>query len=165
MIELFIVIIVLLALVFIIVLYGYFNGGVEGMLEKEREFNTIEATDKVEVTVFIDFFHQIKRVDSLYFNERSQTLQLKKNNHLSDPFKWAEIKKVQFQINDEVIFTSSRIDKFDELNEALSAQDLEDKELNLTLSVETTDHVIAFESPERSLSVVETLRNWESLML
>lgn len=161
MVELFIVVIVLLVLVFIIALYGFMNGGVDEMLKKEREYNTIEATEKVEVTVFIDFFRQIKRIDSLYFNESTKTLQLKKNNHLSEPFKWNDIKKILFQINDDQVFSSSSMDKFAELMNALNAMDLEDKELIFTIQLENIDHMMAFESEERCLLVVKTLKNWE----
>lgn len=162
MFELLIVASVLIGLVVIIVIYGSLRGGVEGMLEKERNFNTIAATDQVEVTVFIDFFKQIKRIDSLYFNARTKTLQYKKNNHLSLPFTWNDIKEITFQINEDVVFSSAGLEKFTALMDHLKSADLEDKELILMLKLSDLVHTIPFESPERSLRVVKTLAQWEN---
>jgi hypothetical protein len=162
MLELFIVVIVLLSLVLAIVIYGSIHGGVGKMLEKERQYNTIEADDSVEVTVFIDFFDQVKRVDSLYLNASKNLLQLKKNKRLSEPFKMAEIKKVVFQINDDEVFTSSALEKFEELSDFLMAQELEDVELILKLKLSSHEHLIAFESPVRCLLVIDTLKRWEA---
>ena len=160
MIELFIVVVVLMIIVVGIVLYGKVNGGVDAMLDQERTHNTIDSDDSIEVTVFIDFFNQIKRIDSLYFNTEKETLQLKKNRRLSDPFRFFEIEDVRFQINDEVIFKAPVLDAFEKLFEALETAELDDRELILTLTLKTTSYTIAFESPERCLNVVKKLKEW-----
>jgi len=162
MLELFIVVIVLLSLVLAIVIYGSIRGGVATMLEKERQHNTIDAVESVEVTVFIDFFDQVKRVDSLYLNTSKNLLQLKKNRRLSEPFKWTEIQNITFQINDDEVFASSALEKFEELSDFLMAQELEDVELILKLKLSNHEHLIAFESPERCLLVIDTLKRWEA---
>jgi hypothetical protein len=161
--ELLIVVAVLFSIVIAVVIYGKIHGGVEAMLDQERTHNTIDADDSLEVTVFIDFFNQIKRIDSLYFNAQTQTLQLKKNRQLSDSFRFFDIEEVRFQINDDVIFKAPVLDAFEELVEALESAELDDRELILTLTLKTTVHTIAFESPERCLSVVNKLKDWANV--
>jgi len=165
MIELLIVVIFLLILVSVIAIYGYFQGGVEGMLKKEREFNTIEADEKVEVTVFIDFFKQIKRVDSVYLNTQTKLLQVKKNNHLSDSFHWRDMKSVRFTINEQEIFESADVDRFEALKSWLEAQDIDDHELVLEIHTKSDPFIIAFESPERCMNTIKTLAQWENQII
>lgn len=162
--ELLISVLALFFIVALIVLYGFLRGGVDKMLKQERSHNTIEATDQVEVTVFIDFFHQIKRIDSLYFNEPKQIVQFKKNNRLSDPFKWSDIKKVTFKTNETILFESNASDAFNQLHDNLQTADIDDQELILELTTQTNTHVMAFESPERCKNVIKTLKKWESAL-
>lgn len=160
--ELLIAVLALLFIVALIVLYGVLKGGVDKMLEQERSHNTIEATDQVEVTVFIDFFHQIKRVDSLYFNRDRQYLQFKKNNRLSDPFAWSDLKKVTFKTNETILFESSFSNAFNQLHDIIQTADIDDQELILELTTQEGIHTMAFESPERCKNVIITLQTWES---
>lgn len=162
--ELLITVLALFFMVALIVLYGFFKGGVDKMLEKERTHNSIDATDQVEVTVFIDFFHQIKRIDSLYFNEPKQMVQFKKNNRLSNPFKWSDLKKVTFKTNETILFESKPSDAFSQLDDILQTADIDDQELILELTTQTNTHVMAFESPERCKNVIITLKKWESAL-
>jgi hypothetical protein len=162
--ELFIAVLALLLIVAVITLYGFFKGGVDKMLEQERIHNTIDATDQVEVTVFIDFFHQIKRVDSLYFNEPKHILQFKKNNRLSDPFSWSDLKKVTFKTNETILFESNPPKAFNQLQDILETADIDDQELILELTTQTNTYIMAFESPERCKNVIKTLEIWESTL-
>jgi hypothetical protein len=160
--ELLIAVLALLFIVALIVLYGFFRGGVDKMLEQERNHNTIDSTDQVEVTVFIDFFHQIKRVDSLYFNAPKQMIQFKKNNRLSDPFKWSDLKKVTFKTNENILFESNPSNAFKQLHAILQTAEIYDQELILELTTQEGIHTMAFESPERCKIVINTLQTWES---
>lgn len=89
--ELWITLGVLGTLIIGFLIYGYRSGGVEAMLERERAFNTIDAKQRYTIKELIDFFGQIKRVDSLYV--KGQTAQLKTNNRLSEPFSLTEIER------------------------------------------------------------------------
>ena len=160
--ELLISILALFFIVTLIALYGFFKGGADKMLEQERTHNTIAATDHVEVTVFIDFFHQIKRVDSLYFNQPKQSVQFKKNNRLSDPFSWSDLRKVVFKTNETILFESNPSNAFNHLHDILKTADIDDQELILELTTQTNTLIMAFESPERCKNVINTLKKWES---
>lgn len=89
--ELWITLGVLGTLIIGFLIYGYRSGGVEVMLVRERTFNTIDASKRYTIKELIDFFGQIKRVDSLYVKDL--TAQIKTNNRLSESFKLTDIER------------------------------------------------------------------------
>jgi hypothetical protein len=129
--------------VFSIVLYGHQKGGVEKMLEDEINSNDIDATKRIETARFIDFFHQVKRVDSLYINETTQTIQYKKNNHLSDYFKISHIKIISLFFNSHQVLD---VKTFSELPFTSESLDLTNGDIALMVDAGKTVLNIIFDS-------------------
>ena len=160
----------LLVLILGFTLYGWHSGGVEAMLERERFDNTIDADERLEIKTMIDFFGQVKRVDSLYFHKATQRLQIKTNNRLSEPIALADITKLEFLIGDTVAFTQAVHpfnDTWNALAEWAKALDpnsdtprAQDEEIALVFKTHVKEHVIRFASNTQAITVVEGLQYW-----
>ena len=160
----------LLVLILGFTLYGWHSGGVEAMLERERFDNTIDADERLEIKTMIDFFGQVKRVDSLYFHKATQRLQIKANNRLSETLVLASITQLDFLIGDTVAFTQA-VHPLNEAWKALAewAEALDptrekplaqDEEIALVLKTHEKEHVIRFASNTQAMIVVEGLQKW-----
>ncbi len=114
-------------------IYGYRSGGVEAMLEREKTVNTIEATTRFTIKELIDFFGQLKRIDSLYLN--GLTAQIKTNNRLSDPFSLKQVERWVITVGDEVV-----------LDEATSNLHLDDARLVNCIERLNPTHPEAFDA-------------------
>jgi len=159
------------ALILGFTLYGWRSGGVEAMLEKERFDNTIDADERLEIKEMIDFFGQVKRVDSLYFHRATQTLQIKTNNRLSAPMRLGEITHLSFLIGDSTAFSQAlnplneAWDALEEWSKALHPEHKEalglDEEIALILhTTQGTEHVIRFASNLQAITVIAGLSAW-----
>lgn len=168
--EWFIILGFLLTLILGFTLYGWRSGGVEAMLERERFDNTIDADERLEIKEMIDFFGQVKRVDSLYFHKATQRLQIKTNNRLSEPLVLADIKELNFLIGDTVAFTQAVHpinDTWKALAEWSQALDpdsenplAQDEEIALVLKTHDAEHVIRFASNTQAIKVIAGLGHW-----
>lgn len=147
----------LMGIVLIIAIYGYLKGGVEGMLEKEINHNTIEADQRLEITRYIDFFKQVKRVDSIYINQSKKTIQIKKNNRLSEPFYLDDLNQFNVEFNGTILQKNSRSPWFF-WNKDLEPEAVEQGDWAISFSLKTGEYLILFESYEIFKKVVESLQ-------
>ena len=147
---------ILFLLVFMVVVYGYIHGGVEKMLENEIQHNDINASKRLETARFIDFFRQVKRVDSLYINEQTNTIQFKKNNRLSDHFNISRIKIVELFFNSKSVITVHQLDKLPLSHETIA---FESGDLALMIDANETVLNIIFDGFENYQSFVEYFMN------
>lgn len=128
---------ILFIFILAIFLYGFQKGGIEQMLENEINDNTIDATKRLETARFIDFFNQVKRVDSLYVNEKDYRIQYKKNNRLSDYLYISDIKIV------ELFFNGSSVESVKTFSGLpLNHETLEFDEGDLALMIDTGQTVL-----------------------
>jgi len=148
--------IVLASVVTAVAIYGYFRGGVDGMLEKEMNHNTIDADQRIETTRYIDFFKQVKRVDSIYINTDSKTLQIKKNNRLSKPFSYQDITAVTLEFNDVVKAHGSFQAWFKLAIEDLP-EDVDSGDWSIAIKLGNYEHLIVFDSYASMESVTQDL--------
>ena len=147
----------LLGIVLLIAIYGYFRGGVDGMLEKEINHNTIEADQRLETTRYIDFFKQVKRVDSIYINRSKKTFQIKKNNRLSEPFFLDDLNQFNVEFNGEVLQKNNQSPWF-HWDQDVEPEVVDQGDWAISFSVKTGEHLILFESYETFKKVVESLQ-------
>ena len=150
----------LMGIVSLIAIYGYFRGGVDGMLEKEINHNTIEADQRLETTRYIDFFKQVKRVDSIYINRLKKSFQIKKNNRLSEPFFLDDLSQFGVEFNGEILQKNSQSPWF-HWDKELVPEDVDDGDWAISFNVNTDEHIILFESYETFKNVVESLQSIE----
>ena len=148
--------ILLAVIVSLIAIYGYFKGGVDGMLEKEINHNTIDADQRIETTRYIDFFKQVKRVDSIYVNTSTQTLQIKKNNRLSLPFNYHDIQSVTLEFNDTVKATGHP-DGWFQLSIEEWPDDLDAGDWSIAITWNGKEQLVLFESYALMESVTQDL--------
>ena len=148
--------ILLAVIVSLIAIYGYFKGGVDGMLEKEINHNTIDADQRIETTRYIDFFKQVKRVDSIYVNTSTQTLQIKKNNRLSTPFNYHDIQSVTLEFNDTVKATGHP-DGWFQLSIEEWPDDLDAGDWSIAITWNGKEQLVLFESYASMESVTQDL--------
>lgn len=143
-------------IVFLIALYGYLQGGTSGMLEKEMNHNTIGADLRIETTRYIDFFKQVKRVDSIYIHQATKTLQIKKNNRLSKAFLYSDIQSFSIEYNDHVWAQLDHPPYFDvPLNPPV--EDVDAVDWSIAFKLQTSEHIILFDSYEALMRVLEEL--------
>lgn len=139
-----------------VAVYGYFRGGVDGMLEKEMNHNTIDADQRIETTRYIDFFKQVKRVDSIYINNDSKTLQIKKNNRLSEPFSYHDIAAVTLEFNDEVKAHGS-FEAWFKLAIEDWPEDVDSGDWSIAIKLGKKEHLVLFDSYASMESVTQDL--------
>lgn len=152
--------IALFIIVLMIALVGFLKGGTEGMLEKEINFNTIDADVRIETTRYIDFFKQVKRVDSIYVHQASMTFQIKKNNRLSKAFAYSDIAYFNIEFNGEIIvqnkapmyFSQAHYDQIEEVDAG---------DWGITFGINSTEHLILFESHAALIEVLDRLAQIE----
>lgn len=163
--ELWITLGVLLTMIAGFMIYGYFSGGVEAMLERERNHNTIDASTRYTIKELIDFFGQVKRVDSLYIHQTQ--LQLKTNNRLSEPFNLRDIKRWIILVGETTVLdaktetiqmtmpeTLATLERFDPTHP--NAYD-PDMEVEWQWVTDTTTHYLRFDRNERLHAIVMDL--------
>src|SRR6056300_1219627 len=143
--SLFYALVILGIIVLLIALYGFIQGGTSGMLEKEMNHNTIDADLRIETTRYIDFFKQVKRVDSIYVHQATKTLQIKKNNRLSKPFLYESILKFNVEFNGQTILQNQHAPFFIMPEENLP-EDVDTVDWGIAFELEKDEHIILFDS-------------------
>lgn len=154
----------LIALVGIIVaisIYGLLRGGTEGMLNKEINYNTIDADQRIETTRYIDFFKQVKRVDSIYVNIHTKTLQIKKNNRLSPAFFYSDIVSFNVHYNDVLVSEAFTAPLF-MTQEAKYPEDVDHVDWSIEFKLPNATHIILFDSFEGFTQTMDALRTFEN---
>lgn len=144
----------------LIVMYGFFKGGTEKMLENELNHNTVDATTRIETTRYIDFFKQVKRVDSIYVNEQTKTLQIKKNNRLSPAFLYSDILSFNVQYNDVLVNEASTTPLF-MTQEAKYPEDVDHVDWSIEFKLPNDTHIILFDSFESFTQTMHALSIFE----
>ena len=158
--SLFYALVILGIIVLLIALYGFIQGGTSGMLEKEMNHNTIDADLRIETTRYIDFFKQVKRVDSIYVHQATKTLQIKKNNRLSKPFLYKGILKFNVEFNGQTILQNQHAPFFIMPEENLP-EDVDAVDWGIAFELEKDEHIILFDSYDALVRVMDELSQIE----
>lgn len=154
-------IIALLGVLVLISVYGLLRGGTDGMLEKEMNHNTIDADLRIETTRYIDFFKQIKRVDSIYVHQASKTFQIKKNNRLSKAFKYSDIQRFNVEYNGQIITQNTHAPYF-LMHEDNLPDDVDAVDWGIAFGLAESEHIILFDSYDALVNVLSQLSSVEN---
>ncbi len=155
--SLFYALVILGIIVLLIALYGFIQGGTSGMLEKEMNHNTIDADLRIETTRYIDFFKQVKRVDSIYVHQATKTFQIKKNNRLSKAFNYEDITQIKIEFNDEIIGHTMKLPFFD-TKSFIFPDEMDAGDWSLSITTAEQEFFILFESFMMMRSVMDQLK-------
>lgn len=148
--------IALVGLITMVSIYGALKGGTKGMLEREMNHNTIDADYRIETTRYIDFFKQIKRVDSIYVHRPSKTFQIKKNNRLSAPFTLEDIHHFNIEFNGQLITQHIHAPYFSVQENALP-EEVDAGDWSISFTLKNKDHLILFDSYDAFMRVLSEL--------